>query len=229
MGLEELEKAVMQKSAAEEESILAAAREEAKRVLEEARSQGKQLAEKTVAEAHALSAEEFRKVSSAKLRAKKIVAEGREEAVVACLKELRANLKELAAAKNGEKRKLYESLLLLLAKKAAAEIGDGVVIHCRPVDENVARRAGPTRPSLSVPGVIAFSKDALVKSDNTFDALLEEKQDALKQKAYALLFAKHPREEKKRVHEQKQPAKKEIAKKEARKKKEEKKTKPGKR
>lgn len=188
MGLEELEKAIRQEACERERELLGKARLQAAEVVKQAELQGEAEAGRILAEAGALAGEEARKVSSARLRARKIVAAAREKCVQAAISGLMQSLLKDAAAKSGESRKRYEKLLAQLAKRAAAEIGGGAELHCRAQDVPIVGKFGRAVGGAKLPGVTAFSQGGLVKAEYTFAALIEQRQDVLKQKAFKMFF-----------------------------------------
>lgn len=186
MGLEELRNAIAEKASGDEKGILAEADAEAERIIADAEAQAKRMVAEAAAEARAASADEARKISSANLRARKIVSETQEALVQQAIAGLSKNL---AGMRKTHKRE-YEKAFGLLAKQALAEM-PGALIRCSASDAAIAKKFGKVGKAIECSGgLVAESQDGRVRIDNTFDSLVEERRDGLKQKAYRLLFAK---------------------------------------
>ncbi len=189
MGLEELLNEVREKASAQEKALLSEAQGTASELLEQARGEATKVIAAGRAEGEALAVEESRKVSSAELRAKRILAEAREKIIAHAIDRLRAKLGALASAKAGEKKALYERLCSSLAKKAVAEIGGTAVLYCRKQDRPLASRHAPVRSEINcLGGVIAEDAAGRVRVDYTFERLLEERADELARIAYGHFF-----------------------------------------
>ena len=188
MGLEELVKEIRHNAAEEEKRVLAAAHESAKEVLKDAVGQAHAIVASAKEEGVALAADESRKISSARLKAKRVMAEERERVIQAALSRLERRLGELASAKSGEKRKLYEKLFSKLAKQAIKELGGSPVIHCRKEDPPLAAKFGKAKPLDCSGGLLAQDAEGKVRASYTFESLLEQYSVELKRVAYGSLF-----------------------------------------
>lgn len=185
-GLDAL-KRELRRSAEEKAALLLQEGEaEAQQVLAQAREQGKQLIERAVEEAILVSAGEASRISSARLRARKISSEALEQgigkAIAALLKQLASSSSPRNSGKSG-----YAKLFPKLAKKALLEVDAGV-IRCRKQDAGMARKLGRVGEAISCAGgVLVESPDGRIKVDATFEALVEEHSEELKKKAFELL------------------------------------------
>ncbi len=189
MALDQLLNEVREKAALEEKRVVSEAQAQARGIVAGAEEQGRQLVLKAREEGALLGREETRKVSSALLRAKRILAEEREKIISAALERLAEKLGELASAKSGESRAVYEKLFHNLAAKAVREIGEGAVLYSRPQDGELALKHAPLKSRIQcLGGVVAEDAGGRVRVDYTLDRVLEERAEELKRIAYAELF-----------------------------------------
>jgi vacuolar-type H+-ATPase subunit E/Vma4 len=195
MGLEELVKELRHSAAEEEKRVLASAHESAKEVLTQAVNESNAIVEAAKVEGAALAVDEARKVSSARLKAKRVMAEERERVIQAAMGRLQKRLAELASAKAGEKRKLYEKLFNKLAKNAVAELGGDAVIYCRKEDLSMAAKFGKTKALDCTGGMVAQDAGGRVRASYTFESLLEQYAVELKRVAYGELFGERRKQQ----------------------------------
>ncbi len=184
MGIQELRKEIEANARKEAERMKEEAEKEAWRIVEDAEEKRKKMIEQARLEGGAVAKEEERRISSARLRARHIVAEAREAVVVKALDELAALLKELAKTRD------YPVVFSELAQAAVKELGvQEVVIECRKEDEALAKKLGrPTRFIECTGGAAAVSADGKVRVSNTFEALLESRREELKRRIFMELF-----------------------------------------
>jgi len=188
-GLDPVKDELRQDAQQQAKAIAEQAEEEGERIVNVARQQAKEIVFKAKQEAEMLATDEATKVSSSRLRASKITAEAREQAISAALVELLEVLSSQASAK-GDSRKQYEKLFAKLAKTALSQV-EGGVIRCRQQDAALAKQFGALGKPLDCSGGLAVeSPDGRIKLDATFEGLIEELKDELKKKAFALLYGK---------------------------------------
>ncbi len=184
MGLEELRKAIEDQAEKAETVVLADGKAEASRIIEEAKQQAEELVVKARVEAEAAKKDEARKISSANLRARRIVAEAEEAVIERTLSGLLARLGKMHSTHKTE----YAKAFGLLAKQALTEM-PGAKIRCAKRDAALAKKFGKLgEPIETAGGLLAESTDGRIRIDNTFESLIEERRDALKQEAHELLF-----------------------------------------
>jgi len=188
VGLEELVKEIRHNAAEEEKRALAAAHESAREVLKSAVEESHAIVAAAREEGEALAVDEARKVSSARLKAKRVMAEARERVIQAAMGRLQKRLSELASAKAGEKAKLYEKLFAKMAKRAVEELGGDVVIYCRKEDAPLAGKYGHARALDCSGGLVAQDAGGRVRASYTFESLLEQYSVELKRVAYVEIF-----------------------------------------
>lgn len=162
---------------------------EGQRIVEQARAQAKQVLERFEQEARLQAAEESLRVSAARLRAGKIVAEAREKCIASTISEMMGLLASGASPRNASNSG-YEKLFAKLARQALKQV-EGGVIRCRKQDAPLARKAGRVGEPIDCSGgLVIESADGRVRLDGTFEGLLEEHKDELNKKAFELLFEK---------------------------------------
>ena len=177
--LDEAEKqarAITAETEREKEKILGEARTKAKAVVEENRRHGEARAKEMAVELKA----------SALLQAKRIESEAMEEAVESVLHEVRRGLEEIA--KSGHYEKIFDSL----AAQAIRALGEKeFVLKANAKDKKLAAKHGRVGEAIgTIGGVIAAKADGSIQINNTFEALLEENEEKLKQKAFEHLFGR---------------------------------------
>jgi V/A-type H+-transporting ATPase subunit E len=172
-GAEEQRRRMLEEEAkAQADAILAEAQEQRKRALEQAKREAGEL----------VTRERNEKVAAARLRARRMLAEAREDALNEVMQRLRAELAAYA------KKRDYEKTLRRLAESAAKEIGGDVVLHTNKHDERFLLRDGMGQSIECIGGVLVSSKDGRISINNTFDALLEERREELRSRAFSMLF-----------------------------------------
>lgn len=185
MGLDELRKEIRGQTAKEASHIKAEGRKEADAIIAEARKQ----AEKLLADAeHKASSEaEAREaqVSAARLEAKRIQAEATGAVTQHVLSELREELERMPAA-----AKKYKPLLKALIQEGIRETGKDAVVLVRKRDLPLAKELGYKAEACECTGgAIITTPDGRIRINNSFEAILEENDELLRQKIFEELFA----------------------------------------
>lgn len=178
MGLRDLQKEVLDKAHTEAALVLASARQEAKDVFSNAKQEAERIERearvKALEEAGAQKAETL---AAARLEAKAFNSRAQSRVVDSVLAELKEQLSAFASSKD------YEKVFAALVEEGKKGIGgDCVLIVCKK-DAVLARKYGTVSSEFldSIGGVIVSSTDGRIRVNNSFEALLEEKQEALKQ------------------------------------------------
>ncbi len=171
-------KAVIAEAEREEEQILGEARAKAKAIVDEKQKLGEAQARETAVELKA----------SALLQAKRMESEAKEEVVENVLNQVRRELQEISKSKRA-----YEKIFETLAKQAIRALGEKeFVLKVNAKDKKLASKYGRIAGSIdTIGGVIAAKADGTIQINNTFEALLEENEEKLKQKAFEELFERH--------------------------------------
>ena len=186
MSLEKLKDEIQASAESEVRKILDAAKKDAQAIISRAETESVALKESIKNEALEQMKLERVRISAAKLNAKKIIAEAKEQIVkktFACLEdELRT------FSKSKDYRPFVEKLIKKNSKDFA--VSDFVVL-ARKGDERIISAMNLSFKPIdgeTIGGVIIKSKDGSVKIDCTFEALIRENEDELRQKAYSTLF-----------------------------------------
>lgn len=190
MPLQDLIKELENNSEAEEKKIFSEAQDEATQIIRQANVEAQAILQSARSEAQLLAAAEERKLSSARLRSRQIIAAAKSEVIRKALGDLSDELEKFASAKDKKKRAEYEKLFAVLAKNGVSYIKTNPVILCRQKDFELAQKFGKVakQPIQTIGGLIVSSADGSVRVDNTFESLLEEKSEALSQTAHGVLF-----------------------------------------
>ncbi len=182
MSFEQLLKTLEEKCKAEETAILSAAKNEAKKTNAIASEKAKQLMDDAKTDGQRLGEEQRAEISAnARLRERKMLAEAREVLLNKAIQGVEPLLQEFAETKE------YEKVLLHLAKDCVNALGKDAVLHCRREDEKILKVAGGFNvgsPVKILGGVIAEAQEGKIKVDNSFETLLGNHNEKLKQIAY---------------------------------------------
>ncbi len=184
MSLSALKEELHRKTASEVARLEKEGEEEAKRIREQAHEEAKAILHDAREEAVAFASKEQTQVSAAKLKAKRLVQDARFQLVEEAVEELKERLAD-RVNKKGEYQKLLEKLI----RQGLQEAGGKGKLLVRKEDVPFAKKFGSVGPPIdTLGGVVVVSADGGVKISNTFEALLEEKGEVFRQKAFELLF-----------------------------------------
>ncbi len=187
MTLEKLKQEVLDEAEKQAQAIAAEAEREKEKILGESRAKAKARVEENRRHGEARAKEMSVELkASALLQAKRIESEAREEAVESVLQEAKRELAE--TAKGGRYEKIFDSL----AAQAIRALGEKeFVLKASARDKKLAAKHGRVGEAIdTIGGVIAAKADGSIQINNTFEALLEENEEKLKQKAFEHLFGK---------------------------------------
>lgn len=183
-GLEHLVEEVRQESENKARKVKADAEAKAKTIVEDAEKQAAEIISKRrEAAAHEAEARQTQ-VSAARLKSKQIISEEKDKAVCESIKELERELAAFACTRE------YRQVFARLAKQASANLGQkefDLLVNKR--DLALAKSLGYSgKPVSIIGGGVAASKNGLIRVNNSFDSILEEKGDLLRMAAFEELF-----------------------------------------
>ncbi|MEM4554880.1 MAG: V-type ATP synthase subunit E family protein [Candidatus Anstonellaceae archaeon] len=186
MGFEELAQQIHKNAEAEGRKIIHAAEKNAEKIVEEASKNAEESLKKAKAEAAAIVKQEHaERITSAKLAAKKIISEAKDDAVEAAVEEV---WKEFVAA--ATKKSTYPALLSKLVQEGLSELGaKEAVLYVRDEDRNLVSGYKLAKlPPEYAGGVIVESADGKVRVNKTLDEMFLRKKDWLRKQIYEKLF-----------------------------------------
>ncbi len=214
VGLNELKSEIEKQSRKEAENVLRDAENEASRITGEARAQAKTLVEREAEKARAEAAQKEVEVYSAKLEARRIMAEAHNAVFADLMDEIRNEFERVAKSRDYEKifgRLVAEGKREVCVGGAESTASGDCRIHANKRDLPLAKKFGKTGEAVEISGgAIVTSADGRLRADNSFEAMLEEKSNDLKQAAFEEFFAKPTRAEP--AHAEKAAKKKETKK-----------------
>lgn len=186
MGFEELANELHKSADAEGKKIVHASQKSADRTVEEAKAKADELVRAAKKEASEFSKQESsERITSAKLAAKKMVDEARDEAVEASISQMWQRFKSDSMRKG-----TYPTLLEKLVREGMAELGSReATVYAR--DEDRGYLSGyPLKklPAEYSGGVIVESASGKVRVNKTIDELFAEKKPELRKQIYDKLF-----------------------------------------
>ncbi len=185
MGLNELRQEISKQASSEAARLLREAQAEAEKILGEAREQAKALLAKEAEKTKAEVAQKEVGVYAARLTAKKIIADARNAVLDEALKEVKRELEKLTQTRE------YPKIFDQLVEEGKRVAGENCVFHVNKRDAALAKKYGNVNPTLDViGGVVVTSRDGRLRVDNSFEALLEEHANELKQMAFEQFFAR---------------------------------------
>ncbi len=184
MTLANLKEELRRKTSAQAEALQTEAEAEASRIRKDAHAQARQIVEAAKAEALEIGAKERTQISAAKLKARRHVQDARYGLVEEVISSLRDEL-----SVQTENKRDYQKLLEALIKEGMAQVGKNSELRVRKEDVAFAKRFGDVgAPIETLGGVMVVSSDGRIKINSTFEALLESHDQAVKQRAFELLF-----------------------------------------
>jgi vacuolar-type H+-ATPase subunit E/Vma4 len=187
MGFEELASELHKSAESEAKKIVNAAEKNAGRIVDEAKLKGEESVKTAKKEASEFAKQESsERITSAKLAAKKMVDESRDEAVEAAIHQVWQKYKS-----DSLKKSAYPALLSRLVRQGMEEIGQGasVVLYVRDEDRSlVAGHKTKTLPSEYSGGVIVETADGKVQVNRTLEEVFAQKKQALRKQIYDKLF-----------------------------------------
>ncbi|MBI5635568.1 hypothetical protein HY993_01245 [Candidatus Micrarchaeota archaeon] len=186
MGLAELRKEVSLSADRQVREINKSADNEAKAILAQAQVQADKLLAQSLEQAKALAKDEERKISSAHLHARKIVAQARDEMISSSISLAREKL----VAEAQKQSPAYKNLFERLAKSGVKEFGPKSVISCLKQDAALAKEHADSVKAIDCSGgLVISSSDGKIQLDYTFDSILDENREQFKQIAFNQLFS----------------------------------------
>lgn len=190
MSLEKVKHEVLSEADRQAKAIVDEAERERDRILEEARVKAKAI----VAEKEKLGEARAKELglelrASALLQAKRMESEAKEEVAESVFLEIRRELAEAAG------KPAYEKVFDSLARKAIRALGDKqFVLKTNARDKKLGAKHGRVAEAISTAGgLVAAKEDGSVQINSTFEAVLEENEDQLKQKVFEELFPQEKR------------------------------------
>ncbi|MFH1779780.1 MAG: V-type ATP synthase subunit E family protein [Candidatus Micrarchaeota archaeon] len=185
MGLDELKKEIMDKAETQAAILLSEARQEAKKLFQDASDKAKQMSKdaeaKTDVEAKEIEAEYL---AAARLEVKTIESEAKRQLVNSVFKALCTKLGVFASSKE------YEKVFSSLVTEGKKELGGESVLIVSSKDQALAKKYGAVSKEKidSLGGVIVATEDGRIRMNNSFEALIEEKKELLRQMIFDEVF-----------------------------------------
>lgn len=187
MGYEGLASELHKGAEAEGRKLIRASEHSAEKAIEEANRKAKEGLEAAKKEAHTfVKQESAERLTSAKLSAKKVLDEARDEAVERAVVAVWAGFKAHAL-----KKSVYGELFGRLLKEGLAELGTSkAVLHVREEDRHMAAgyKTAPL-PAEYSGGLIVESLDGRVRVDKTLEEMFAQRRNELRKKIYSEIFA----------------------------------------
>lgn len=186
MGFEELSGELHRQSEREGKKLIAASERAAEKIEEEAKEKAEQQLKAAKKEASQfVKQESSERMTSAKLSAKKIVDESRDEAVEACLRQVWHEFKSSSL-----KKSTYPALLSRLVSEGMAELGTtDAVVAVRDEDRQHLPGYKLSRlPPEYSGGAIIESANGKIRVNKTLEEVFSQSKGELRKKIYDKLF-----------------------------------------
>ncbi len=197
MSLEKLKHEVLSQAERQAQQIMDDAQREHDRIVDEAKAKAKSL----IAEKEKLGQSQAKEVglelrASALLQAKRLESEAKEEVARNVVGQVESDLAEAAH------RSDYEKVFDGLAKQAIKALGEKeFVIRSNARDKKLASKHGKVAETIDTKGgLIVAKEDGSIQINNTFEALMEENEDKLKQEVFEELFPQEKHHAKAEAH-----------------------------
>lgn len=178
--------AILKDARAEGEGALQKAEAELEAELARVRSEGEARVAAAEDEARKIvEAERRERLSWAKLEAKRVLADAREDAANEALESIIERMKLYTGSP------AYAKLMKAKIADAVKEVGGRAVVHVRRVDRKLLEVPGADMAGDAdiIGGAIVESKDGRLRIDLSMEAFLEAKRDFLRKAIYAALFS----------------------------------------
>jgi vacuolar-type H+-ATPase subunit E/Vma4 len=186
MGIEKLTGSLIGEANKEAQEIVRTAEWHVEQMLKDERSKEEGLKERARAEVESrLGEQRNERLAWARLEAKRILAEAREDAITSNLEEFFAQLKE------ARKGAAYKSFLAGSVRKAASELGGKAIVHVAKQDMALVGKLPGCRVSGDLEGLggaIVEAEDRSVRIDLRLETLFEIGRDALRKEVSDGLF-----------------------------------------
>ncbi len=182
--------ALLEKARQEAAQHIALAEKEAAAVLAEAEKEARRVIDDAVMQAeHTASRDAKRRSATAETEAERLVSDARDELIQLCIHRLRDVLKDLPGTQE------YRPALEALIREAAEALeGATIVVQLREADQavldtNACRALDTTlgqtvrvasKPAMIAGGVIVWSEDGRLRVDQSFEALVDRHEEALR-------------------------------------------------
>jgi len=188
MGIEQLTGSLIGEANREAEEIVKTAQWHVEQMLKEEKSKEEGIREAARAEVEQrLREQRNERLAWARLEAKRVIAEAREDAITGNLEEFFSELKE------GRRSPAYRSFLDQSVRKAAAELGGRATVHVAKQDEKALGKLQNCKVVTDLEGLggaIVESEDRSVRIDLRLETLFEIRRDELRKEVHERLFGK---------------------------------------
>lgn len=186
MTIENLKQSLIQQGSSEAKRLLAEAQKQADEILHSAKEKAAAISSESKKKTDAMiSAQRNEKISAAKLRAKKMVSEARDEIVEVALGRIWDGLCELPKGEN------YEKIMKEFIVNGSRELGKGAIVQVNSRDAKLAKKfhdnLHPQAANITG-GAIIMNGDKNIFVDNSLESLYKSKKEALRTVIYSELF-----------------------------------------
>lgn len=188
MGIEKLTGSLVGEANKEAQEIVKTAQWHVEQMLKDEKSKEDGIRERAAAEVEArLRDQRNERLAWARLEAKRVIAEAREDAITNNLEDFFSELKEV------RKTAAYKSFLDKSVRMAAAELGGRAIVHAAKPDLPALGKLQGCKVVADLEGLggaIVEAEDKTVRIDLRLETLFEVGRDGLRKDAYDGLFGK---------------------------------------
>lgn len=186
MGIERLTSSLLMEANKESAEIVKAAETHVQKMVSEEQSKNEDLAKKAGAEVEQLLAGmRNERIAWARLEAKRILAEAKEDAIANSLEGFFASIEKSRSSAE------YKEFMAAAAKSAANELGSGATIRVRTGEAKLVPKLKGMKVEEGLDalgGVLAESRDGKVMVNLTIETVFESKRDDLRRRVSEHLF-----------------------------------------
>lgn len=186
MSLQTLTKEIQLDAKHEVDKVVKAAEAEKVKLLHEAEAERQRIldsAKDTVKKV--IEAERSERLTSAQLKAKRLLSETREVIVNEAIIEIWKHFKEIRESAN------YKDLLEKLAKSGLKDLGSSAKIYANESDHKLLKSFAKNladEPIHCAGGAIIASSDDKIRINSTLEEIFEQKREEIRKKVFLLLF-----------------------------------------
>jgi len=188
MGIEKLTGSLIGEANREAREIVKTAEWHVEQMLKDEKSKEEGIKERAREEVgQRLAEQRNERLAWARLEAKRIIAEAREDAITSNLEEFFASLKE------ARKGAAYKSFLEQSVRKAAAELGGNATVHVAKSDAASLGKLHGCKVVAGLEGLggaVVESEDRSVRIDLRLETLFEIRRDGLRKEVHDRIFSR---------------------------------------
>ncbi|OIO27945.1 hypothetical protein AUJ16_02010 [Candidatus Micrarchaeota archaeon CG1_02_60_51] len=185
MSLEKLGRDILERAESQAEKTLEEARAQARGINAEAKRKAEERKRELLKAAEEEAKGKERGIYAARLQAARVTGRARDALVHDCLDAVLEELRDYS------RTRAYERTLERLINQGKRELGGDAAVYVKKADGAIASKHAKVAGFIETTGgAVIESRDARMRVDSTFEALVEEKREELAKRVFAELYGK---------------------------------------